>query len=464
MRIYKKLLGICIFMPFFYASIFSCSGPQKHFYKKNFIVDSEQHCLENIIKLEKLEKNVVRTAFFSPNDDALGIILGLIDNENSSIKIATFFLTEDKIVDALIRAINRGIAVDLVAGSYVLSGKYSVGAKKLEAAGANIYAYSPPTTRYKWIRGIMHNKFIVFGQNIYQKPLVLTGSFNLTHSAHTYNKENFTIFDNERLVNLYDKRFDYLKHNHCQPYVSIENILKNKDGKIRNAFFTPNNNVLNILVSVINEEQLSIKMAVFYLTKYDIVDALLNAMKRGVMLDIVAGTNVVSGKYDDGARKLAAKGANIYAYEPTEGIQHNKFMVFGKNIENKPLVCTGSLNPTNSAFTYNKENIIITENGHLVKQYNDRFEFIKKKTCTVYKPIKRPRGRRKKVPKKKKKVPKKKAERVPEKKKPFDKLRMVGKKKSSILGKRKIARITNEQEEQDFEQAKKRRKFAFANN
>ncbi|MFC1842558.1 phosphatidylserine/phosphatidylglycerophosphate/cardiolipin synthase family protein [Candidatus Dependentiae bacterium] len=408
MKLYKKICGIVPWL-FFHAVLLSFRGPDmgdfivygdeestishQELYKKKFIIDNKENRLETFIKLVD---NEISQAFFSPNDDTCGILVGLIGKEEKSIKIATFFLTEEKIVDALIKAVERGVSVEMVAGSFVVSGKYNESAKKLQAKGVKIFAYNPPKGRSKWIRGVMHNKFIIFEKNIYKKSLIITGSLNLTYSAHAYNKENISILSDTKMVAKYIKRFSYLKSDCSKVYKRIETLVPLENNEVCVAFFPPGDDIFHILVHLIYEEKKSIKMAAFFLTEYDIIDALAQAIGRGVKVEIVAGSSVVTGKYNKGAQRLYKKGAKIFTYGPKEGWMHNKFIVFGKSLYGKPLAWTGSANFTGSARNYNKENVTIFSDLEIVGKYNKRFDYLKKDWCSVYKYVNKRKKRKKK--------------------------------------------------------------------
>jgi len=197
----------CSYKPLHDFIVYENEIPCEELYQKNFTVNREKNNIESFI--HQREGGEIFQSFFSPKDDILGILIGLIKAEEKSVKIATFFLTEQNIVDALIKAMERGVKVELVAGNFVVSGKYDECAKKLDTKGAKIFAYDPPK-KNKWARGIMHNKFIIFEQNIYDKPLLITGSLNLTYSAHRYNKENIAIFNDSQMVKDYCEEFQMI--------------------------------------------------------------------------------------------------------------------------------------------------------------------------------------------------------------------------------------------------------------
>ena len=57
----------------------------------------------------------------------------------------------------------------------------------------------------------MHNKFVLFENNILGKSLVSTGSFNFTRAAHRNNQENILVLDDDLFVMKYGKKFEQIK-------------------------------------------------------------------------------------------------------------------------------------------------------------------------------------------------------------------------------------------------------------
>jgi len=156
----------------------------------------------------------VKKSFFSPRDNISRVLEGLIDAEQRSIKIAIFTFTDKTIADALIAAYKRGVKVEVVADGESSALEYSK-IPQLKKAGIPVYLFKPRGDR-QW-RPLMHNKFIVFGETIFGKSLIWTGSFNITRSANERNRENVTILDDKELIADYAAEFEALKKECRQP-------------------------------------------------------------------------------------------------------------------------------------------------------------------------------------------------------------------------------------------------------
>lgn len=141
---------------------------------------------------------------FSPNEGAEGLVLKVIHNANSTIRLAAYSLTSPQIVNALIQARKRGVDVAVVADS-------KMNLKSDSRAGRvalNLLSDNGVRTRVIDRYEIHHDKYIIAdGQN------VETGSFNYSKAAELYNSENvMVVWGNVELANRYlahwQSRFD----------------------------------------------------------------------------------------------------------------------------------------------------------------------------------------------------------------------------------------------------------------
>lgn len=155
------------------------------------------------------------------------------------------------------------------------------------------------------------------------------------------------------------------------------------DGSIKHALFSPDDDIAAMLCELITKEQQSIKAAIFSFTDVDIALALCEAKERGVQVELITDVSCTRDKFNK-IDMIKAKGVPVCVYNPppkafSNDIMHNKFLVFGKNIQNKKLLWTGSYNWTKSAKLRNQENILILDEPHLVERYEKQFEIIKQR-------------------------------------------------------------------------------------
>ncbi len=155
------------------------------------------------------------------------------------------------------------------------------------------------------------------------------------------------------------------------------------DGCYKQAFFSPDDDLQDLLVQLINHEQSSIRIAVFSFTDGRIAQALIDAKRRGALVEIITD---VGGKRDKFSKidLLVKNGIAVMVYDPRNttiynDIMHNKFVLFGNNIGGKSLLWTGSYNFTKSATMNNQENVIVCDERHLIEKFAQQFERLKER-------------------------------------------------------------------------------------
>lgn len=116
---------------------------------------------------------------FSPRGNALDLILAELASAKESIYLAAYSFTSQPVVDALIAAHERGVAVSVVVNKGSINGN---GAKARYLKQNNVPIKM--NTKYS----IMHNKFFLV-----DNKSLKTGSFNYSAAAHQRNAENILI-------------------------------------------------------------------------------------------------------------------------------------------------------------------------------------------------------------------------------------------------------------------------------
>lgn len=148
---------------------------------------------------------------FSPWDDAEQLVVDAIEGARTDIRVHAYVMTSRRIANALVAAHRRGVRVEVLADRAMV---FAPGADGEDAAR------SRPNTRIPTLRkaGIpvwletryaaAHNKVMIIdarGTN----PVVLTGSYNWTHSAQARNAENLLVFRAHRaLTDRYAENWD----------------------------------------------------------------------------------------------------------------------------------------------------------------------------------------------------------------------------------------------------------------
>lgn len=154
-------------------------------------------------------------------------------------------------------------------------------------------------------------------------------------------------------------------------------------GKICQAFFSPHDDLKTILLDLIAQEKKSIQVAIYMFTDKELAQALIDAKKRTIDIQVVADGGCLKDRYSK-IPQLQKEGIAVYLYQPKDqesmlsDILHHKFVIFGKNINDKTIVWTGSFNFTKSANARNQENVVVLDDASIVQQFKNQFERLKK--------------------------------------------------------------------------------------
>lgn len=155
--------------------------------------------LEQVIKTLEVRCSPVRghaTAHFSPGESCRQRIRDLCRQARESVDVCVYTISDDQLSDELIAVHRRGVAVRIISDS---EKRFDVGSdiQRLIDQGVPLRIDDSPFH--------MHHKFALF-----DRRLLLNGSFNWTRSASTSNEENLLVTDDPYLVVEYAREFDKL--------------------------------------------------------------------------------------------------------------------------------------------------------------------------------------------------------------------------------------------------------------
>ncbi len=135
--------------------------------------------------------------YFSPSPLCEQNLISFIDKAKVSIDAAVYAINDEKIVQALKKAQDRGVKIRILTDRLQASNKNSK-VRELYNYGINIRVHS----KHK----IEHNKFAVF-----DSQSTLSGSYNWTNPAGDKNSENCIFFvEDSQISETFAKRFNYL--------------------------------------------------------------------------------------------------------------------------------------------------------------------------------------------------------------------------------------------------------------
>lgn len=135
-------------------------------------------------------------AWFSPGPGCVNRVIQLVVGARSTVDVCVFTITDDRVARALLEAQGRRVRVRVVSDDEKAEDLGSDIAR-LAQAGIPVAIDRSPTH--------MHHKFALF-----DRRLVLTGSYNWTRSAADENHENLVVSDDPRLLRAFAAEFDRL--------------------------------------------------------------------------------------------------------------------------------------------------------------------------------------------------------------------------------------------------------------
>lgn len=133
--------------------------------------------------------------YFSPNGGIRQRLFRAIAESRQSIDVATYNLTARELIEALAAAKARGVRIRVLM-DHEKAEERGPGIRGLRQSGVPVRSLGVPD------QSLMHHKFAIFDER-----LVVTGSYNWTHSAEVANYENVVVLDDPGDVNRFRQEF-----------------------------------------------------------------------------------------------------------------------------------------------------------------------------------------------------------------------------------------------------------------
>ena len=148
---------------------------------------------------------------------------------------------------------------------------------------------------------------------------------------------------------------------------TIHNHDERHENSLEEVSFSPGPEPRHRIVSLIGRAQSTIDCCVFTITDNDIVEALLQAHRRGIEIRIVSDDRKSEDRGSD-IDRLAREGVGV-RLDSSPAHMHHKFCIFDGR-----LLLTGSYNWTRSAASENQENVLVTSSPAFVEPFVRTFE------------------------------------------------------------------------------------------
>lgn len=257
-----------------------------------------------------------------------------IDEAKKSICLAIYSLSDTKVINALRRASERGVEVQVVCDQTASSGI----ANKL---GSGI------KTTYRKSKGLMHLKILVIDRKV-----SYCGSANLTTGSLKRHSNLVSGIQSRPLASYLIKKIENLNSE------GLVHPLKNEtfslpSQKIEMWTFPDNAHGEMRVKKLIQEAKKSVQVAMFTWTRFDLADEIVKAQKRGIKVEVVIDRNSSTNVSKKVAEKLLKAGVKVRVNQGQELLHHKCLIIDHKTLLN------GSANWTKAAFTNNDDCFLI---------------------------------------------------------------------------------------------------------
>ncbi|GAB4467973.1 MAG: phospholipase D-like domain-containing protein [Anaerolineae bacterium] len=283
-------------------------------------------------------------------------LIALIDQAQVSIDLAVFEFNLENVAQALINAHNRGVRVRIV-----YDDEHTEDDPQMEELiDAGIPATPDQRSAY------MHNKFFVIDRQI-----VWTGSTNMTINDAYRNNNNAIVIISPELAENYTAEFEEMFNgefgptspaNTPYPGVAVGDMWVE-------TYFSPEDDVMTQLISLVSEAQSSIHFMAFSFTDEGLANAMLERAAAGVDVRGVFETRGANTEYSSCPPLLRA-GLDVRLDSNPRTLHHKVIIIDGR------IVATGSFNYSSNATTSNDENLLIVHNPAVAALYEEEFNRI----------------------------------------------------------------------------------------
>lgn len=156
---------------------------------------------------------------------------------------------------------------------------------------------------------------------------------------------------------------------------SSNNDKKDNAKLLLRAYFSPH--IRDVLKMLFLNEQEEILGAQFVFTLYDLAKVWVEKKSSGIDGALVVDYEEAISQHPEALKLLIQNGIPVVASaksaRDTHELMHHKFFIFEKNVNDKPLVITGSFNCTGKANENNWENIMLIDDEPTINRFKEEF-------------------------------------------------------------------------------------------
>jgi len=278
-----------------------------------------------------------------------------INEARLSIDVAAYSFSLNTIRNALINAHKRGVHVRMVMESTNMDRSDP---QALMDAGIPIIGDNR--------EGLMHDKFMVI-----DKAEVWLGSMNYTDSGTYDDNNNMMRILSTKIAEDYSVEFNEMFENDkfgADVVAQTPNPTVTIDKTRVDIYFSPDDGVLNALMSVLRSAEKSIYFLAYSFTSNDLGNLVRDKAAKGLTVEGVMDEEQVASNQGTEFDPFLQAGVDV-RIDGNEGLMHHKVFIIDEKI-----VIFGSYNFFQSAEERNDENVIIVYNEAIAQQFMQEFQ------------------------------------------------------------------------------------------
>lgn len=310
-----------------------------------------------------------------------------IDLASSTIEIAMYSMDDSFIKEAIYRAVDRGVKVNIV-----FSNKYVTSMEKFFERKSDNLKISFSSFGSS---GYMHHKFMIVDRGLNSGKLFF-GSSNFTYIQAQYDPSFIMETDRPELVNIFGEEFDRLLLEldrvavRGENYNSFAALINYPEGFLE-IWFLPSsgdNSLKNRLLNLIYRAENNVKAMIWHFTDKDTA---INLVQKAKDIPVKVIIDDFNFKVKDSVMPFMSKQKRYQGLSNLELIddanrneavrQHkgddkfNSFLHHHLLITDDNTVVFGTNNWSSSGFFANNESVMISNISSLVSAFNQTFEF-----------------------------------------------------------------------------------------
>ena len=289
-------------------------------------------------------------------------LVKMMDKATKTLDVADYDFDLANVVDAMVRAKQRGVQVRMVTDSDTLN---NVKNKPVQDAFARLKQANIPF--YGDERSpIMHNKFTVV-----DNKLISTGSMNYTDGDAYHLNNNLIIINNAQLAQNYTTEFEKMfvkKTFGPNKAKGVPNPVLDIGGVKVENYFSAEDGVAAKVMDTLKSAKQSIYFMAFSFTHNGLTQTLVERQTAGVKIGGVFETTGSSTPFSAFGKLKKAGVQEVYT-DGNPWVMHHKVFIVDEQI-----VVFGSFNFSDNADKANDENLLIVHDPNMAKAFKAEYD------------------------------------------------------------------------------------------